>query len=89
MLSSHARHGSCAGRRVDGAKLASGAVAASKRYGYRDAACFTGAGSWAAATPRRVTPMTAEIIDGGACKYSLVVVKIPQIRAQIRPPESA
>ena len=31
VLSSHARHGSCAGRRVDGAKLASGAVAASKR----------------------------------------------------------
>ena len=31
MLSSHARHGSCAGRRVDGAKLASGAIAASKR----------------------------------------------------------
>ena len=31
VLSSHARHGSCAGRRVDGAKLASGAVAASRR----------------------------------------------------------
>ena len=31
VLSSHARHGSCAGRRVDGAKLASGAIAASKR----------------------------------------------------------
>ena len=31
VLSSHARHGSCAGRRVDGVKLASGAVAASKR----------------------------------------------------------
>ena len=29
--SSHARQGSCAGRRVDGVKLASGAVAASKR----------------------------------------------------------
>ena len=27
--------------------------------------------------------MTAEIIGGGACNYSLVVVKIPQIRAQI------
>ena len=31
VLSSHARHGSCAGRRVDGAKLASGAIAASTR----------------------------------------------------------
>ena len=31
VLSSHARHGSCAGRRVDGAKLASGAVAASSK----------------------------------------------------------
>ena len=30
--SSHARQGSCAGRRVDGVKLASGAIAASKRY---------------------------------------------------------
>ena len=29
--SSHARQGSCAGRRVDGVKLASGALAASKR----------------------------------------------------------
>ena len=39
VLSSHARHGSCAGRRVDGAKLASGAVAAVfatlGRYGRR------------------------------------------------------
>ena len=33
VLSSHARHGSCAGRRVDGAKLASGAIAASTRCG--------------------------------------------------------
>ena len=31
VLSSHARQGSCAGRRVDGIKLASGAIAASKR----------------------------------------------------------
>jgi len=29
----------------------------------------TGVASWAAATPKRVTPMTAEIIDGG--EYSL------------------
>ena len=43
----------------------------------------TGAGSWAAATPKRVIEMTADIIGGGACNYSLVVVKIPQIRAQI------
>ena len=46
---------------------------------------LTGAGSWAAAAPKRVIEMTAEIIGGGACKCSLVVVKIPQIRAQIRP----
>ena len=43
----------------------------------------TGAGSWAAATPKRVTPMTAEIIGGGACKYTFVVVKKPQIRARL------
>jgi len=67
VLSSHARQGSCAGRRVDGAKLASGAVAASKRIFATQGA--TGAGSWAAATPKRVTERTTEIIDGGGSEW--------------------
>ena len=61
-----------------------GRRAEAKTLSIRDAGRLTGAGSWAAATPKRVIEMTAEIIGGGACKYTFVVVKMPQIRA-IRP----